>query len=577
MPLRALYTLYNRKIEEGDAAMPTPGYSSAPVSFALRLSGNGRLLGLSDLRVKNKPVAMLVPEQVKRTVGISSNFLCDNLKYVFGIDNKNNARHGEEAFQAFAQLHHTLLAAVEDKGAQAVLRFYSERQANSIEPEIAEYLDALLKGGNIVFMLDGDTCFIHQRPAVKQAWERHYYSKEPGITAQCLISGEQGEIPNTHLPIKGVRGAQSSGGAIVSFNKESFKSYNKDQSFNAPVSRKAAVGYVTALNYLLADKRHKLQLGDATTVFWAEVRADLEENIFGAMLQPEITVDDVQTTALIKSIFESVRRGTQCDYTGLGLNSSVHLYTLGLSPNAARISVRFWYVDTFGRLMDNLMQHYRDMHIILPEKTNAPIHPGIWRILLETAVQGKSENIPPCLEGEITRSVLSGQPYPQSLYMAVITRIRADGNINSVRTGVVKACLIRRAKLNKNIDREVLTVSLNEQSNSTAYCLGRLFAVLEKAQKEAIPGIGATIRDRYYSSASATPASVFPQLIKLAQNHISKLDYGVKYDQLLEKIISRFQVFPKTLNLNEQGEFILGYYHQREDFYKKTNDNKDSQ
>lgn len=573
MPLRALYNLYNRKTAEGDRGMPPLGFSSAKVSFAVLISTDGRLLDLIDLKSDDHPVTMQVPEQVVRTVGVSANFLCDNLNYVFGIDSKGKPERAKKCFDDFVSLHQDLLSDVDDSGARAVVNFYRNRTANTQEVEISDFLDSLSNGGNIVFRLDGDTCFIHERPAVRKVWEKHYLGKGSGVTGQCLITGEQAEISKIHLPVRGVRGAQSSGAAIVSFNKDAFESYGKKQNYNAPVSGRAASAYVTALNYLLSDRRDKIQVGEATTIFWAECKADLEENIFGSMMQPEDVSDDSTVNDQIKSILGSVRTGGKCDYERLGLDPGVGMYILGLSPNSARISVRFWYVNTFGRLTDNLLAHYRDMQIVRSKSSTYPEYPGIRRLLLETAVLGKAENIAPTLEGGLLRSILSGMSYPLSLYMSVLTRIRADGIINPIRAGIVKACLLRRAKQNKNIDKEVLSVSLNAESTNTPYLIGRLFAVLEKAQKEAIPNINATIKDKYYSSASTTPSAVFPYLIRLAQSHISTIrrineTYSRHYESLIGEILNNIQCFPKSLNTDDQGTFILGYYQQREDFFR---------
>jgi CRISPR-associated protein Csd1 len=321
------------------------------------------------------------------------------------------------------------------------------------------------------------------------------------------------------------------------------------------------------LNYLLRfDSRQKIRIGDAATVFWTERESPLE-GFMGLILNPQ---DDSGDLKEVRDFLEAVRDGKnlpkEIDDTDM------KFYILGLSPNASRLSVRFWHVSTVGDISAKIGRHFKDLSIIKNYDSD-PEFPGIWQLLRETAVMRKSENISPVLSGSIVRSIMTGSAYPQSLMTAIIGRMRVDQEINYLRTAMIKACLVRKYRIHK-ISKEV-TMALDKESTNIAYRLGRLFAVLEKAQKDAIPGANTTIKDRYYSSASATPSIVFPQLLRLSQHHIRKADYGYVADQMIEAIMQGIQAFPAHLTLDDQGLFAIGYYHQRKDFFTKSEKKKE--
>lgn len=601
MILQALYHLYQRLLDDPNSGISPPGYSAARVSFALNLSANGELLDLIDLRTtdseakKKKPLArdMQVPRQVKRASGVSANFLCDNSGYVLGADAKGKPERTQATFEAFRALHEQVLSGVSDPGAAAVLHFLARWDpAQAANHAVLQPLwDDLMKGGNIVFRLDGTTGCIHDRPAIRSAWERFESARGPGIQGQCLITGEFGPIARLHDSIKGVAGAQSTGASIVSFDPPALWSYGKKQGFNAPVSEAAAFGYVTALNYLLRSDRHRLRIGDATTVFWAERSAALEEDMLAELIDPTgggregsdgaeagpSEPDgryrrDPQATRLAHDILQRVREGRPVPRSITEVDPNVRFFILGLSPNVSRLSVRFLQVDTFGTLVERISQHYADMAVDSPAWDDGSFYP-VWRIVQETAPLADSRRASPLLAGALTRSILEGAAYPEGLYTAMLARIRADQGsqkLNAVRAGVIKACLVRRARIYGQSEKErMITVGLNEQSVDTAYLLGRLFALLEKAQQDATPGLNATIRDRYFGAASATPQAVFPVLLRLAQHHIAKSEYGGWVDKRIEEVASKIDGFPAHLNLEQQGMFVLGYYHQRQASYQK--------
>ncbi|OLN28492.1 type I-C CRISPR-associated protein Cas8c/Csd1 [Desulfosporosinus metallidurans] len=588
MIIKALYEYYDRLLADDDSGVSLPGYSRAKVSFALLLSGTGDLLGVVDLRVeKGKKFIqreMNVPEQVKKSSGVSANFLCETSKYILGLDLKDKKERVKKAHEACVQLHEEILGEVKDPGAEAVLNFLRNWNVENVakHPKIVEAMDGMLEGGNLVFRLDRDEKYIHERTELMQAWSKYHLGQSSEISGQCLITGQNSPIARLHPNIKGVVGAQSSGASLVSFNKDSFTSYGKEQSYNAWISENATFGYTTALNWLIGSEKHRMRIGDTTTVFWAERSTNgLEEDLLGALFYPAREGDkkgedeqrqvtrDPQTVKLVHDIFAKVRKGELVKQELTGVDADVKFYILGLAPNASRLSVRFWHVERFGNVIYKIAQHYDDMKIV-KSYANEPDFISIGTILKESAPLGDAKRISPLLGGVVMRAILTGMPYPQTLLHSILLRIRADQTVNYVRAAIIKACLLRNIRY-KTKEREVdIAMALDEQNPSVAYRLGRLFALLEKAQQDANPGLNATIKDRYFGSASATPRSVFPILLRLTQHHIAKAEYGRSMDKRIEEVMGGIDSFPSHLNLEKQGLFVLGYYHQRKALYTKN-------
>lgn len=567
MILQALDKYYDRVRDDPETAIPVLGYGTQKIHFALVLNGDGKVAQVKDLRekVKNKnvPVSLIVPTiGKKRSVDISPNFMWDNTGYVLGRDAKGDEGRANKYFEAFKNFHKCIGKGSGDPGMEAVLRFLDSWHPENVSN--LKYWDEMV-GANLVFQLDGDTTYLHDRRAVREIWNRSFSANEPGIIATCLVRGEKAPIARLHPPIKGVQGAQSTGAGVVSFNLDAFLSYGKIQNFNAPVSENAAFTYTTALNYLLRfESRQKIRIGDSTTVFWTERNSPIE-GFMGVILDPR---DDSGDLGDIRLFLEAVRDGKHPP----GIEDpDLNFYILGLSPNASRLSVRFWHVSTVREISSRIGQHFRDLAIVRNEKD--PEFPGTWRLLKETALQKKTDNIPPLLGGALMRAILTGTNYPQSLLSNLIGRIRADQTINYPRAAMIKACLNRKNRIHKN--KEEVTMSLDKESPNVAYRLGRLFAVLEKAQKDAIPGASTTIKDRYYGSASATPSTVFPQLLRLAQHHLQKAEYGYRTDKMIEEVMLGIEKFPAHLSLDDQGMFAIGYYHQRQAFYAKAEKQKE--
>ena len=568
MILQALNNYYQRLRENPDLDMPLQGFGKQKIHFCLVINKDGELLQVKDLREisgkKPIPISLTVPQlNKKRSSGIDPNFVWDNTGYVLGVDNKGKSERSMECFKSFKDFQHKIGDQIEDDGLKALLKFL-----DSWTPKKATKLEKWeeMAGQNLVFQLDGDRRYLHDRSAIQAAWARFISAERKGFIASCLVSGETAPIARLHPPIKGVRGAQPSGASIVSFNLDAFESYGKTQNYNAPISETIAFTYTTVLNHLLRfESRQKVQLSDTTTVFWTERESPIE-GFMGVILNP---TDEAGDLSNIRLFLEAVRDGKM--YPELG-DPDIKFYILGLSPNASRLSVRFWHTSTVADIAEKIGQHFRDLTIVKQYENN-PEFPGMWQLLRQTAVQGKTENIHPLLAGAVMRSILTGNTYPQVLLASVIGRIRAEQDINYLRAAIIKACLVRKFRINR-IGKEV-KMSLDKESTNVAYRLGRLFATLEKAQLDAVPGANTTIKDRYYGSASTTPRVVFPQLLRLAQHHIQKAEYGRWTDKMIEDIMSGITEFPAHLSLDDQGMFAIGYYHQRQAFYTKSKDEKE--
>lgn len=578
MILQELHRYYERKTDEPDTTMPSFGTSVENISYALVLNEDGELLDIEDLRNQEgrqlRPRKMIVPAAEKKASGIKPNFLWDSTSYVLGLDDKGKQERTDKCHEAFVeQLRIYCLA--EDPGLQAVLSFFN-RDLRSIatRPDWGD-----ICGTNLVFRLSGARGFVHEREAARKAWERCLGQREATAVGQCLVSGEVGQpLARLHPSVKGVRGAQSAGASIVSFNLPAFESYGKEQSFNAPVSQKATFNYTTALNSLLGVKsRQKVVIGDTTIVFWAECRSVAEE-FFAGLFAPEEkntaktdTEDDSQTSAKIYDLLKNIRSGKRAVDIVPELDESVRFFILGLAPNASRLSIRFWLENTVGGFLECVGKHFRELAIVR-QFDSEPEFPPLWRLLCQTATLGKSENILPVLAGGVTKALLSGALYPQSLLTAVLGRIRSEHNVGYFRAALLKAFLIR----NKQME---ISMYYDPDRKDVPYLLGGLFALLEKAQADAIPGTTATMKDRFFASAPATPARVFHLLLKNGANHIAKLrkdpaktGWAINLEKAIQDTMADIDNFPPAMSPEEQGLFMIGYYQRMKDLYtsKKT-------
>ena len=580
MILQALTQYYQTMEQAGKIA--APGWGPVKVSFALYLGANGaleRIVSVQTEQIRGKktvlaPQVMNLPAPVKRTVGVAANFLCDNSGYLLGIDDKGKPKRTMECFSACKALHEKLLEGVDASAAQAVLAFFRtwEPKKAREHPALAEHIDDILAGGNLVFRTEEG--YVHENPAVRQAWETYYSSAGDGPRGICLITGEEGPVESVHPAIKNVTGAQSSGAALVSFNAPAFCSYGKEQNLNAPTGKYAACAYTAALTHLLADRDHVYRVGDTTVVCWARGGGDAYVSFFGDIAfgaPTSYTVSDLQK--MVKDLCS----GNRVNFDDESLDPKMDFYILGISPNAARLSVRFFLKNTFGGFLKNVHAHYDRLEIVRPAYDGFEALP-LWKLLSETVNQNSRDKSPsPQLAGDVLRAVLTDTRYPATLLNGVILRIRAEREITRGRAAILKAYYLKNP--HPDVPKEVLQVSLNESSTSIPYNIGRLFSVLEAIQESANPGINATIKDKYFNSASTTPAVVFPTLIELAQKHLKKLSgsnrglaitYNKQFTELMGKLGTEF---PARMNIGQKGSFQLGYYHQTQARYQKKEEN----
>lgn len=584
MILSALNDYYQRLLEQGADGVSPFGYSQEKISYEILLSPDGAVVDVNDIREvtgkKPTPRSLSVPQPEKRTSGTKANFLWDKTSYVLGASSKDSGRTALE-HAAFKELHLQALADENDHGLQALTKFLGRWEPGQFQAPMfyEEMLDT-----NFVFRLDGQQQYLHESPAAQTVRAR-LLANGDSRNGLCLVTGLQQPLARLHPAVKGVNGAQSSGASIVSFNLDAFTSYGKSQGENAPISEQAAFAYTAVLNHLLRRDEHnrqRLQIGDASVVFWAQStdasHATQAEATFWSMLEPPS--DDGQEAEKLRNVLSAVAQGRPLHELDPQLEEGTRLFVLGLAPNASRLSIRFWETGNLKTFACRLGEHFQDLHIEpLPWKTAPPI----WRLLYATAPsrdgKAKAEDVPAHLAGEMARAILTGRRYPHSLLATLIMRMRADGDISGVRVALCKAVLARESRLGGKTNPEELPMSLDKEASNPGYRLGRLFAVLEGAQRLALGDkVNATIRDRYYGAASATPATVFPLLLRNTQNHLAKLrkdkpGLAVNLERDIAEIVGGLQSqFPRSLRLEDQGRFAIGYYHQSQARFTRTPD-----
>lgn len=595
MILQALSDYYRRKCDDPDPAQRLPlfGLEQKEIPFLLEISAEGQLLQLRDTQEQQekRKVARIfrVPIGIKKTSGVAANLLWDNAEYVLGVPDakkleESRRKKKESEYRERLKKMQTAFiekiellppTALQDAGIIAVLKFLKNMKLEQLQAQPG-WSDVLETNPVLSFRLQGDLDLVCQRPAVVAA-ALNVGLDGDAPQAMCLVTGEQAPVERLHASIKGVWGAQTSGANIVSFNARAFESYGKTkrQGENAPVSRAAAFAYATALNHLLRkDSPQRTQVGDASTVFWAERESEFETLIPDIFGDPPKDDPDAGTRA-VHALLDAVHSGKWGNS-----DQATRFYVLGLSPNAARISIRFFHCVTLQEFGQRISQHFKDLELVRGPHDAA--YPSLFRLLTAVALQNKADNIPPNLGGAIVDAIFSGvnTPYPSLWLNVAVGRSRAEQNVSYLRAAAIKACLnrqMRQARMsspNPAPEQEFLPM-LDLSNTHPAYRLGRLFAVLEKIQEEASPGLNATIRDRYYGAASSTPVAVFTTLLRLKNAHLKKLTAGrtAWFEKLLGEVLGPVTDFPKHLPLPDQGRFALGYYHQRQDFFSKKPDN----
>lgn len=575
MILQSLHDLYERLRADHAYGIPPPGESVQKVSFRVVLKPNGELFAIQDARVnvegRLRPRLETVLGATKPSgSGLNPCFLWDNSTYMLGFKPDDpKPERTKSSFQAFRDRHLKMEAKISCPQFNAVCRFLEAwvPERASEHPVLSE-----VGAGFGVFQIQGEAALVHDVPAIREWWHGQEEATD-GPVGQCLVTGRDAPLALTHPKIKGVRGAQSSGAAIVSFNDNAYESLGKQQSHNGPVSEDAAYRYTSALNALLRQRdRHVLSIGDATVTFWTNRPTDAEQIVVAIAANGSVAVERTQDEGLrekIAAFLKAIRTGREA-YGDLERDADrTGFYVLALSPNAARLSVRFFHRSTLSTLLKNLHRHFADIGMV-PERASDAVMPPLWLLLRQTGREPK--DIPPLLAGPLLEAVLNGNRYPEGLYSAVLRRIRAERNVNYARACVIRGYL----KRNRNME---VTVGLDRNCSDPAYRVGRLFATLEKTQRDALGDVRAGIRERFYSSASATPRNVFPRLLRTYQHHLAKLEGGLKVnrERLMQEILEPLAEFPAHLDLAGQGLFAIGYYHQTRDFYTVRDKNKEGE
>ena len=604
MILQALVRCYEALAERGE--LEKPGWSPVKVSWGLELDADGQvksllLMGGTDAKGKQIPRVMKLPDPVKRSSGVAANFLCDNSAYVLGVDAKGKPERTRECFAACARKHQDVLKNVRHPTAKAILNFFERWKPENAacHPAIQPNLETLLKGGNIVFVThdaEGELQLAQDVPEIRRAWDEAYAKSDDAVMGRCLVTGEEGPIAILHPSIKGVMGAQSSGASLVSFNAPAFESYGKEsardnqgQGRNAPVGKYAAFAYGAALNYMVGHADFHGRLGDTTLVYWAEGAEPAYGSAFMAMMGMGGEDKSEITQKELSGVLTALCGGHTVKWANVPLNPKNRFYILGLAPNASRLSVRFFLQNSFDEFAQNYQKHQEDLDIVRPAFDERETL-SMWALLRETAI--KNPNKPPefqrQLVEEMLNAILTGSPYPSTLFTQVEIRIRAEREINREKAAIIKAYLrrnvVEQQRKNAHVYEEVLGVALNEsKTTDLPYRLGRLFAVLEALQLEAFRDNNnrdskpnTTIKDQFFSSACATPVVAFPIIVGRAQNHLRKLKAKNKeglaryYSGMMDEIIGNFgESYPAHLSLEDQGIFQIGYYHQRQRMYAK--------
>ncbi len=584
MILHALVDYYNRLKSDEISDIPRFGFEKKEIPFIIILDKNGDFVSIRDTRIKNgeKMLArsFLVPQGVKRTSGIKADLLWGTPQYILGVPKLSKDKNSltEKALSRAKKAKKAFLKRIieifdrnfPDYGIQSVITFLEQEKfkplfSHNAWKEIQESHPLL------TFMLkDDEELLICQRPLVMKHIENAL--KPSGEPQLCLVSGEKDIPARLHPVIKGVWGTKSSGGNIVSFNKKSFCHFGKEQGLNAPIGEKAVFAYTTALNRLLAKgSMQRMQIGDSSTVFWANMPHPFEEDFSCFLVEP--SGSEEPDYGKVRALLQAVKTGTLPEEDAAGF------YVLGLAPNASRIAIRFWYSGTVADLKRRIAQHFYDFEIIRSGRDREYL--SLFRILKSIALEGKDDNIPPNLGGELMRSVLLGMPYPRTLLYGAIRRCKAEQQVTRERAAIIKACLNRHTRFLNNKKMEV-SMALDRENTNKGYVLGRLFAILEKIQEHALGGaLNKTIRDTYFGAASSSPLVAFRRLNELAIHHLAKIRNSGENTAWLEKLLGEVMDklpsngFPRTLSIDDQGRFAVGYYHQRQFFFTKNEKKKE--
>lgn len=579
------------------------GFSNQPVSYIVFLNPDGTIDDLADWRTRKEtvdkkgkvkvsysPKTIVLPQRTQKP-GIDANFIEHRPLYLFGLNYENGIFTPEDRTDKAKKSHALLVKenlkwtnGLDSPMVQAYRHFLEnwKPEEETQNPHLLRLGTEYGKGYYCFALAGHPEILLHEDPAVKDKARRIAAKKgggEEGARTVCPVTGKRAQPAQIHNKIQGVRGGLSAGGLLVCFNNSAEESYGKAQSFNSGISEEAMKHYCEVLNLLLKDPRHRLYLEDMTLVFWAMSEDDGKEaDIFRSTLDPAVLADSEDTNAAMGKTMQYLKDGRSSDFTETGIDLKVEFYIAGLTPNASRISLKFLYRQELGTILDNVAQHQADLTM---EQTRYPL--PLWRLFKELkSPKSSKDTVPSPLASGIFQAILQGTPYPAALLDTVVRRVKTDSDtdtnsfikLNPARAGIIKACLNRKTRYKQK--KEEIQMALNKENTNQAYLCGRLFAALERIQQNASGGnLNKTIKDSYFSSACAKPSLVFPKLLLLSAKHLEKDEYAVADNILVGKIMDKLEgEFPSTLPLDEQGKFIIGYYQQMQDFYKKkeTND-----
>lgn len=594
MILQALKEYYDRKSE-----LPREGWEIKEIPFLVLLNQDGDFVGFEDTREgwgkKLRAKKFLVPSLgEKKGNGIKSNLFWENIEYMFNIPVPTEAKKAPDIARVQKQ-HQEFIRCIAAIGGDCetlkIVRRFLDKSFSSVVKKDKLWTEVFKLNQSLLLSI------IDRGPVTNDPELRRLIDESrplSGNKGRCLVTGGEDTITALEPPIKGVRGANSSGASLVSVNNRitngtnggavpAFASFMKEQGHNSPIGKVASFAYTTALNHLLGkESQQKLHIADATTIFWSEKAASLENDAFFFFAEPPKDNPDRNAEA-VKTLYDSIWNGAY-----IVPDDCTRFYVLGLCPNSARIAVRFWHVGTVQEMGHRFKQHIEDLSIIHSAKTDPAL--PMRRLLLSIAAQGKDDNIPPNIAGETMRAILDGTPYPATFIQAVLRRIRAEQakknkktgkpepNVSYERVAIIKACLNRALRFNNHGNEKEITMSLDRENTNIGYRLGRLFATLEKIQTDANPGVNATIRDRFYGAASSTPVVAFATLMRLKEHHLAKLKKEkyhlfIFHERIVGEIMLPITNFPAHLDMADQGRFAIGYYHQTYDLWKKKPEN----
>ena len=562
MILKALYDYYNRCDN-----LPAKGMEEKEIGFLIVLSPDGQFLHFEDCRTgKDHARVYLVKKHVGRSSAAVANYLYDNSAYVLGYSEKSNGKE-QLYFDTFkAKVESIANVYPDNKDIIAIRKFYNNSREKILDTILHDALwedikkNLSKKYSTFSFRIEGDLKIVAEKKEILQLEECDEDKKADNL---CLVSGKHG--PSVEITTATMIPGSQAIAKLVAFQVNSgYDSYGKTKCGNAPISEEAEFAYTTALNSMLQKgSRNKFMLGTRTFVFWAsnnnEASMETEESLFDLLGFSEEANDDPNANLMkVRKVFESI-------YSGIiktGLDDK--FYILGLAPNSARIAVVYWSETTLKDFAEKILRHFSDMEIHDTRKDKKP-YMGIREIISSVTLGGKLSDATPNLPEAVVKSIFQGLPYPATLYSACLLRIRAEQKLTITRAAIIKAYLNRQINNNKKID-----IMLDKDNNNQGYLCGRLFAVLDKIQEDA--NNISSIRERYMNAASATPSAVFATILNLSVHHSEKLDEGrrIYFEKLKQEILDKVSAdgFPTHLDLQDQGRFFVGYYHQRQDFFK---------